>query len=124
MRNLPPAARKHLIETLCPREGWDQAMMAGKHIPHSLLSEKIRSQRRRYDTAATARRKKNKPMTLIFFMNQSPFSAPPLTLFGCSSLSMASSKTLTTNLGSVANGFNFAFESFQCEAVDLLQTYS
>jgi len=58
MRNLPSVSRKQLIETLCPVEGYDQAMLAGKHIPYCLLSEKIRTRRRCYDFKASMRRKK------------------------------------------------------------------
>jgi hypothetical protein len=57
MRNLPAELRKQLIETICPPEGYDQAMIAGKHVPYSLLSQKILSRRRRYDTEGYQRRK-------------------------------------------------------------------
>jgi hypothetical protein len=57
MRNLHAELRRQLIETICPPEGYDQAMIAGKHIPYSLLSQKILSRRRRYDTEALMRRK-------------------------------------------------------------------
>lgn len=57
MRNLPPVLRKHLIETLCPPEGHDQAMLAGKFIPHSFLSEKILARRRCYDYKNFMKRK-------------------------------------------------------------------
>ena len=64
MRNLPPVAREQLIETLCPLEGYDQAMLAGKHIPYRLLSENILTRRRGYDSKAFIRRKKLKLKTI------------------------------------------------------------
>lgn len=58
MRNLPAELRKQLIETICPPEGYDQAMIAGKHIPYSLLSQRILSRRRRYDSNHSLMRRK------------------------------------------------------------------
>lgn len=57
MRNLPAELRKRLIETLCPPEGYDQAILAGKHIPYTLLSQRILSRRRRYDIESLMKRK-------------------------------------------------------------------
>ena len=59
MRNLSPVLRKQLIETLCPPEGYDQAMLAGKFIPYNLLSEKILARRRHYDSKHFMKRKKS-----------------------------------------------------------------
>ena len=55
MRNLLPESRKQLIETLCPLEGYDQTLLAGKHIPHCFLSEKILSRHRQCDAKAFMR---------------------------------------------------------------------
>ena len=55
MRNLLPESRKQLIKTLCPLEGYDQAMLAGKHIPCCFLSERILSRRHRFDAKAFMR---------------------------------------------------------------------
>lgn len=58
MRNLPPKSRRRLIEALCPPEGYDQALLAGKGIPYALLSERILLRKRRIDKEASSKRKK------------------------------------------------------------------
>ena len=58
MRNLSPESRVQLIRSLCPPEGYDQAMFAGKHIPYSLLSDRILKRRRRADAKSFMKRKK------------------------------------------------------------------
>jgi hypothetical protein len=59
MRNLSPALRKLVIETLCPTEGYDQALLGGKHIPYSLLSERVLTRHRNYDKVIALKRKKS-----------------------------------------------------------------
>ena len=58
MRRLPASSRQKLIEVLCPPEGYDQALLAGKHIPYTFLSERILSRRHRCDAKAFEKRKK------------------------------------------------------------------
>ena len=58
VRNLTPEFRARLIQLLCPPEGYDQALFAGKHIPYSLLSERVSTRRRNADAKAFMRRKR------------------------------------------------------------------